>query len=211
MEMVLHTCGNWPLEGKRCVFIHAATCDAELRDTIISQVLGFGDGQTYDVWYANDPEEVFSHLDAPAVQGALAFLPLVTHDYLALCESHGAVAGNRAPSFLEELESQGVAVLPVFAGAGTIAEFERLFGNANGVFLTNPEAIRFIELKLERLLAAGEQPEPAKAKPFASSLFQRLSAAARRLRKRRRCTDGAYSQGTVNSTVSFVPHNCQNG
>ena len=171
MQLKHRTRGDLPPQGKKYLFVHAAQADTALRDQTIERILAYERGLDFCLWYSDDPQEVFAAYASPEMRSMLVFVPLVSDDYLALCKAAGAGATEGGPSFLERLQHEGVAVMPLFERAESVLGFTRLFGDMHGIFLSSPDADRLIEAQLGQLLPDGELSERITQEAFSGSLF----------------------------------------
>ncbi|MBR2681643.1 MAG: toll/interleukin-1 receptor domain-containing protein, partial [Atopobiaceae bacterium] len=170
MTLTYHTRGNDAPKGKHYLFVHAAAEDKAAQERLVKMVLDTKDGKNYAVWCSDDPVAVFGELSSGDLGAMSVFIVLVSPEYLQLCERH-APADSLGGTFIDLRARQGVAVLPVFTSATTIAPFNRVFGDLHGINLTLPEAPRLLEEQLRSFLPDDDLRELILSEAFDGRLF----------------------------------------
>jgi hypothetical protein len=191
--MIFRTKGDTIPKGKQYIFVHAAPEDQKLRDEVVSKILSLTDGPRYCLWYEEKPEAVFTARGKEELREMAVFIPLITESYFRLVR--GNVKGGNAADFIESVQLQGTAVLPVLESSKLLPQFNKAFGELHGVSLSHPDAWRKAEEQLGRFLSDHGLEERITREAFTGRLFlsyrKKDIAEAREIMKAIHDTDAA--------------------
>ena len=191
--MIFRTKGDTIPKGKQYIFVHAAPEDQKLRDEVVSKILSLGDGPYYCLWYEEKPEVVFTARGKEQLREMAVFIPLITESYFRLVREN--VKGGTAADFIESVQLQGTAVLPVLESSKLLPHFNKVFGELHGVSLSHPDAWHKAEEQLGRFLSDHGLEERITREAFTGRLFlsyrKKDIAEAREIMKAIHDTDAA--------------------
>ena len=141
-----------PLKDKKYIFLHCAARDYQKAEKIVQDILAFENGINYAIWISDNPKAVPFEENRTEIERMSVFVPLVTSAYLDMAKEFGIDSDGKCSFSLEKLNKEVTVVVPVFLESNLANDFNKLFGDLQGIDVRNTRLQLSLETHLENIL-----------------------------------------------------------